>query len=93
VRRKYFDFNVTHCLEKLKENEGIELEYSVLYSWCRDAKLIKRSRIRSPKVRHLRSRLPVEGMMLQLDGSHHRWNGKDEWALIGMIDDPNFKIP
>ena len=93
VKSKYFDFNVTHCLEKLKAKEGIELDYSVFYSWCRQAKLIKRTKRRSPKVRHLRSRLPVEGMMLQLDGSHHCWNGNDEWVLIGMIDDANSKIP
>jgi hypothetical protein len=32
-------------------------------------------------------------MMLQLDGSPHRWNGKDEWVLIGMIDDDTSKMP
>jgi hypothetical protein len=93
VREKYFDFNVAHCLEKLRENEGIELEYSVFYSWCREANVIKRTKRRCAKVRHLRSRLPVEGMMLQLDGSHHLWNGKDTWVLIGLIDDATSKIP
>jgi hypothetical protein len=28
-----------------------------------------------------------------MDGSHHRWNGKDEWCLIAMIDDATSEIP
>ncbi len=34
-----------------------------------------------------------EGLLLQMDGSHHRWNGKDEWVLIAMIDDATSDIP
>lgn len=33
-----------------------------------------------------------EGLLLQLDGSHHKWNGQDEWCLIGMIDDATSRI-
>jgi transposase len=93
VRAKYFDFNVVHCLEKLKSNEGIDITYSLLYGWCRDVKLIKRNKRRNTKVRKLRSRFPSEGMVLQMDGSHHAWNGKDEWVLIALIDDATSKIP
>jgi transposase len=93
VRQKYFDFNVTHCLEKLKAIDGIEISYPVFYSWCRKANLVKRSKRRSSTIRKRRVRRPREGMMLQLDGSPHRWNGKDEWVLIGMIDDATSKIP
>jgi transposase len=93
VRRKYFDFNVVHCLEKLKNNENIDIKYSLLYSWCRSLRLIKRNKRRHTKVRKLRSRFPSEGMVLQMDGSHHAWNGKDEWVLIALIDDATSKIP
>lgn len=93
IKEKYFDFNVTHAREMLKKNDSIIVSYSLLYSWCRSAKLVKRSKRRHAKARHFRSRLPCEGLMLQLDGSHHAWNGKDVWVLIAAIDDATSKIP
>lgn len=27
-----------------------------------------------------------------MDGSHHKWNGKDEWCLIYVIDDATSNI-
>ena len=93
VQQKYFDFNVTHCLEKLKALDSINISYPVLYSWCRKANMIKRNKRRNSKIRKLRARRPREGMMLQLDGSPHKWNGKDEWVLIGLIDDATSKMP
>ena len=44
VQQKYFDFNVTHCLEKLKALDSINISYPVLYSWCRKANMIKRNK-------------------------------------------------
>jgi len=93
ARETYFDFNVSHLREKLVTIEKIEISYPVLYSWCREARLIKRAKRRTAKIRRLRARLPCEGMMLQMDGSHHAWNGKDEWVLIAAIDDATSKIP
>jgi len=93
VREKYFDFNATHCLERLKKDEGFEISYSVFYRWLKKAGLIKRTKRRNTHPRFLRSRLPCEGLMLQMDGSHHAWNGKDEWVLIAVIDDATSKIP
>jgi hypothetical protein len=34
-----------------------------------------------------------EGLLLQMDGSQHKWNGKDEWCLIGLIDDATSEMP
>lgn len=93
VRQKYFDFNVTHAREMMAKHEAIQVSYPLLYSWCREAKLIKRSKRRQAKARHFRTRLPCEGLMLQMDGSHHAWNGKDVWVLIAAIDDATSKIP
>ena len=76
VKDRYYDFNVTHTQEMLAKHEGIKVSYSLLYSWCREAKLIKRSKRRHAKAHHFMSRLPCEGLMLQMDGSHHAWNGK-----------------
>jgi hypothetical protein len=34
-----------------------------------------------------------EGLLLQMDGSPHRYNGKDNWCLIAAIDDATSEIP
>ncbi len=34
-----------------------------------------------------------EGLLLQMDGSPHRYNGQDEWCLIAAIDDATSDIP
>lgn len=41
----------------------------------------------------LRERMSSEGLLLQMDGSHHAWNGKDKWCLIAAIDDATSDIP
>ena len=92
VEERYFDFNMTHCLEKLKE-EGIEVTYSVFRRWCHAKHLVKRKKRRGAKARIKRVRMASEGLLLQFDGSHHRWNGKDEWCLIAAIDDATSDIP
>lgn len=37
--------------------------------------------------------MPSEGLVLQMDGSHHRFNGRDTWCLIAAIDDATSEIP
>lgn len=93
VQEKYFDFNMTHCLEKLKELHGIEVKYESFRKWCHEKKLVKRAKKRKPIARYRRARMPSEGLLLQMDGSHHRYNGKDEWCLIAAIDDATSDIP
>jgi transposase len=93
VRQRYFDFNVTHCLEKPKEEQGFELSYETLRQWCHEAKLVKRAKRRKAVARYRRNRMQSEGLLLQMDGSPHRYNGKDEWCLIGAIDDATSDIP
>lgn len=92
VESEYFDFNMTHCLEKLKE-DGIEVTYSVFRRWCHAQHLVKRKKRRGAKARIKRVRMASEGLLLQFDGSHHRWNRKDEWCLIAAIDDATSDIP
>jgi transposase len=94
VQDEYFDFNLTHCLEKLhQEYSFTDLKYGTLRRWCHSIGLVKRKHRRSSKVRKLRARMPNSGLMLQMDGSPHRWNGKDVWCLIAAIDDANSEIP
>lgn len=93
VEEKYFDFNMTHCLEKLKELHSIEVKYSTFRRWCHDRHLVKRRKRGKGPARNRRTRMPNEGLLLQMDGSHHRYNGKDEWCLIAAIDDATSDIP
>jgi transposase len=93
VESKYFDFNMSHCLEMLKSNEAIEVKYTTFRRWCHEKKLVKHSKKRRASARHRRVRMANEGYLLQMDGSPHRYNGKDEWCLIGAIDDATSNIP
>ena len=52
VERSYFDFNMTHCLEKLKEEHGIKVGYETLRRWCHEKTLVKRAKKRKPKARY-----------------------------------------
>jgi len=94
IRRKFYDFNISHAREMLAKEHDIKISYATLYKWCRLAGLCKYKKTRRPsKVRVLRERVANEGLMQQMDGSHHKWNGKDTWCLIALIDDATSDIP
>lgn len=95
VKERYFDFNVTHCREKLRAEHGISVSYMTLLRWCREQNLVKRRHHkRRSSIRRHRVRMPSEGLLLQMDGSHHRWNSTHEvWCLIGAIDDATSDMP
>lgn len=93
VKERYFDFNMTHCLEKLKAEHGFTLSYETFRQWCHEQKIVKRQKRRLPKARYRRARMQSEGLLLQMDGSPHRYNGQDEWCLIAAIDDATSDIP
>jgi transposase len=93
VKSRYFDFNMTHCLEKLKEEHRFDVSYPTLRRWCHKENLVKRKKRRRPTARYRRTRMQSEGLLLQMDGSPHRYNGQDEWCLIAAIDDATSDIP
>jgi transposase len=89
MKEKYFDFNITHALEKLEKVEGIKINRESFRKICHEINLVKKEKRRSSKVRKLRNRTPQAGVMLQMDGSPHRWFNNEESCLIGAIDDAN----
>jgi biotin operon repressor len=93
AKETYFDFNMAHCLEMLEMHHDLSVSYGTFHGWCRKAGIGKRKRRRTSKARVYRERMACEGLLLQMDGSHHRWNGDDEWCLIAMIDDATSEIP
>ncbi len=91
---KFFDMNVTHALEHLRKEEGLEnLQYEILRQRLKKKGLIKRKKRRLTVKRNKRIRSSCEGYILQMDGSHHKWNRVDDWCLIAAIDDATRDIP
>ncbi len=91
-REKYFDFNVRHFHEKLVEEHGIRLSYSWVKAALQGAGLVAKGRKRGPH-RKRRPRRPLPGMLLHIDGSHHRWFQDERWYdLLVILDDATSQI-
>jgi transposase len=91
-QEKYFDLNVRHFQEKLREEEQIELSYTWVYQALVGAGLVQKRRKRAPH-RRRRERRPLPGMLLHIDGSKHRWLNDDRWYdLIVILDDATSEI-
>src|SRR5579862_6419905 len=71
-QERYFDFNVRHFHEKLREQEGIRLSYSWVKQALQGAGLLARQKKRGPH-RRRRPRRPLPGMLLHTDGRKPRW--------------------
>jgi len=88
-RDRYFDLNVRHFHEKLGQEHHIGLSYSWVKLALQGAGLVKRGRNRGVH-RKRRARRPLPGMLLHIDGSHHRWFADERWYdLIVILDDAN----
>src|SRR3989338_5347626 len=92
VREKYPDFNMAHCLEKLRSEEKIFLRPETFRKWCHEIRHVKRAKKRRSQARFYRQRMQSTGMMLQMDGSPHKWFGGKESTLIAAIDDASSEI-
>lgn len=91
-QEKYFDLNIRHFHEKLREEQGIRLSYTWVQKALQGAGLVARRRKRG-KYRRRRERRPMAGMLLHIDGSKHRWLGNDAWYdLIVILDDATSEI-
>jgi len=91
-REQYFDFNVKHFHEKLKEEHGIELSYTWVKSALQGAGLVKKDPKRRTH-RKRRARRPLKGMLLHIDGSKHQWFQDERWYdLIVIMDDATSEI-
>lgn len=92
IQIKYYDFNLQHLSELLEKNEGIAIKRETLRSWAHDIHHVKRAKRRRSRVRKHRERMALPGLMLQMDGSPHRWFGDDKSCLIAIIDDATSDI-
>ncbi len=91
----YAGTNHTHLTELLWEREGIDLSRPSV------RRILVSAGIRSPRSRRSqqhrvrRQRMPQEGMLVQVDGSHHRWLGEGgpRFALLLTVDDATGTVP
>ena len=89
ARTVYEGANHTHLSELLSEREGLDMGRTTLRRILVNAGLSSPRRRRPPKHRVRRQRMPREGMLIQLDGSYHRWLGEDgpQFTILFAVDD------
>lgn len=85
----YRDYNHTHLQEMLEEEHNLVLSRRSVTRILTTAGLRSPRKRRARKHRSRRTRMPQEGMLLQVDGSTHDWlEGRGpRLTLIGAVDD------
>ena len=86
---RYPGANHTHLAELLWEHEGLDLSSWTVRRILTRAGIPSPRRRRPPEHRVRRERMAREGMLLQVDGSHHAWlEGRGpRFALLLAVDD------
>jgi transposase len=95
ARDRYQGVNQTHFTELLAEREGITLSRATVRHLLLGVGLSSARHRRPPTHRYRRMRMPQEGMLIQIDGSHHRWLGQyGSWlTLLLAVDDATGTVP
>ena len=86
---RYPGANHTHLAELLWEHEGLDVSSWTVRRLLARAGIASPRRRRPPEHRVRRERMPREGMLLQVDGSHHAWLEQrgPRFALLLAVDD------
>lgn len=91
-REEYFDLNIRHFHEKLRDKHKIHLSYTWVQKALQGAGLVAKRHKRGPH-RRRRPRRPLPGMLLHIDGSKHQWLNDERWHdLIVILDDATSEI-
>ena len=95
AQERYSGINHTQLTELLAEQEGMELSRPTVRRLLVRAGLSSPRHRRPPRHRCRRQRMPQEGMLLQLDGSHHAWlEDRGPWlTLLLAVDDATGTAP
>lgn len=90
----YDGVNRAHLADLLAEREGLVVAPRTLRRILAEAAVEPVRTRRSPRHRSRRERMPQEGMLLQVDGSRHRWFGPDLpfATLVAGIDDATSRV-
>jgi len=93
IKIHYFDHNRTHALEQLSKHHGMIIGKDTFAKWCDEEEiLLKRKRRHKKSAHYRRPRMKRKGLMLQMDGSPHRWFGFRKSCLVIAIDDADSEI-
>ena len=95
ARGTYHDYNDTHFAEKLGEQHDLYVSRSTVRRLRRSIGQGSPRTRRAPRHRSRRERYVQPGMLLQIDGSHHKWLEKrgPKIVLIAAIDDATNEVP
>ena len=95
ARDRYQGANHSHLTELLSEREGIALSRSTVRRFLVGNGLCSPRHRRPPGHRCRRQRMPQEGMLVQIDGSHHHWLEErgDCFTLLLAVDDATGSVP
>src|SRR3954454_21460226 len=91
-KEMYYDLNIRHFHEKLREEHQIKLSYTWVQKALQGAGLVAK---RSKRGTHRRRRppRPMTGMLLHIDGSKHCWfQNSQRYDLIVILDDATSEI-
>ena len=92
LKEKYFDFNMLHAREKIREELGAEIKRETFRSWCHEIGMVAQAKKRRSKPRVKRTWKSRAGLLIQMDGRTHRWFGDRETCLIAAIDDATSEV-
>lgn len=92
-RERYFDFNVQHFHEKLRDEHQITLSYTWVRNALQEAGLVAKKAKRGGHHKR-RERRPLPGMLMHIDGSTHAWLGSKhgKFDLVTLMDDATSRI-
>jgi transposase len=95
ARERYAGINHTHLTELMAERDEIKLSRSTVRRILTGAGLASHGHRQPRQHRYRRQRMPQEGMLIQIDGSHHLWLGEDgPWlTLLLAVDDATGTVP
>jgi len=95
LKADYRDYNDYHLTDVLAEEHSLALSRSSVRRIRRQAGLPSPRKRRAPRHRSRRERRPRPGMLLQIDGSDHKWldDRGPRLVLIAAIDDATGEVP
>lgn len=92
-KSKYYDFNRTHAWEKLVAVEQVIVTKATFNRICNRNNILKKNVKRKKKLsRTRRERMKQTGLMIQMDGSPHKWFGLRKTCLVIAIEDATSDI-
>ena len=92
IKNHYYDVNLQHLAELLLAHHTIVVKRETLRHWAHEIHHVKRAKKRRAKVRKKRERMCAAGLLMQMDGSTHRWFGDQKTCLIAIIDDATSEL-